>query len=367
VKPGQGPIVPNGALVTVHYNAYLEHIDEPFDSTRLRARPFKASIGEYTILGGLEIAIKSMKKNEISQFLVQPKYAYGTMGCPPRIPENAVILYEVELLDVLDYAAATIYNKLSDEERQEAKFNLVLSAGKAEHNSGNDFFQKKLYGKAVARYTKAIDMLEKCSLKDEEEEASMQKLLLKLYLNSALCRLKLKMPVKAMTACNSALKLDEYNTKALYRKGEAKAMLSEYSAARKLYLRAKKTDPRNPSITNALKNLDEKEAKCLSYEKMMCGRMFNMTLAKDSKAGGNGTDSKANMEVSEEFRKVFEERLESFCKDADTVEMPFGSGLTDPEIAYLTSIAKRMNLELRIVQEGERKDIIFLKNITPED
>ena len=42
VKAGQGPVVPDGALVTVHYNAYLEHIDEPFDSTRLRARPFKA-------------------------------------------------------------------------------------------------------------------------------------------------------------------------------------------------------------------------------------------------------------------------------------------------------------------------------------
>ena len=35
-KPGGGEAVMDGALVHIHYNGYLEHHDEHFDSTRLR-------------------------------------------------------------------------------------------------------------------------------------------------------------------------------------------------------------------------------------------------------------------------------------------------------------------------------------------
>lgn len=44
----------------------------------------------------------TMRKGEFSRFLLQPKYAYGDMGCPPLVPAAAVILYEVHILDFLD-------------------------------------------------------------------------------------------------------------------------------------------------------------------------------------------------------------------------------------------------------------------------
>ena len=36
------------------------------------------------LLPGLEIAIKSMKKNEQSEFLISSTYGFGEFGCPPR-------------------------------------------------------------------------------------------------------------------------------------------------------------------------------------------------------------------------------------------------------------------------------------------
>ena len=45
------------------------------------------SIGEQIL--GWEIAIPTMKKGEKSRFLIKPEYAYGKMGCPPRIPAQA--------------------------------------------------------------------------------------------------------------------------------------------------------------------------------------------------------------------------------------------------------------------------------------
>lgn len=51
---------------------------------------------------GLAVALSTMRKGELCRVLVMPKYAFGSMGCPPRIPAEATILYEVELIQFLD-------------------------------------------------------------------------------------------------------------------------------------------------------------------------------------------------------------------------------------------------------------------------
>lgn len=53
-------------------------------------------------LAGLEMGLLTMRKGEFSRFLFNPQYAFGDLGCPPRIPAAAVILYEVEVVDFLD-------------------------------------------------------------------------------------------------------------------------------------------------------------------------------------------------------------------------------------------------------------------------
>ena len=37
----------------------------------------------------LDIATSTMRKAEITRFLIKPNYAYGDMGVPPRIPGGA--------------------------------------------------------------------------------------------------------------------------------------------------------------------------------------------------------------------------------------------------------------------------------------
>lgn len=64
-------------------------------------------------LAGLELGLLTMKKGEFSRFLFKPQYAYGNMGCPPRIPADAVVLYEVEVLDFLDSGQVDDFTALS--------------------------------------------------------------------------------------------------------------------------------------------------------------------------------------------------------------------------------------------------------------
>lgn len=46
IHPGTGPLVPEGAMVRVHYNGYLEFADEPYDSSRLRNRQQQFQLGK---------------------------------------------------------------------------------------------------------------------------------------------------------------------------------------------------------------------------------------------------------------------------------------------------------------------------------
>lgn len=72
-----GDGIPDGACVTFHYTAFLEHNDEPFDSTVLRGHPERKLLDAGEMLPGLNIAIKTMRLGETSRFLIQPQYAFG--------------------------------------------------------------------------------------------------------------------------------------------------------------------------------------------------------------------------------------------------------------------------------------------------
>ena len=46
LRQGVGARVPEGAIVRVHYNGYLEYSDEPYDSSRLRNRQLQFKLGK---------------------------------------------------------------------------------------------------------------------------------------------------------------------------------------------------------------------------------------------------------------------------------------------------------------------------------
>lgn len=51
------------------------------------------------VIKGWDLGISSMKKGEVSVFIVHPRYAYGDMGYPPAIPPFTPLLFEIELFD----------------------------------------------------------------------------------------------------------------------------------------------------------------------------------------------------------------------------------------------------------------------------
>jgi len=103
VKKGSGYKKPSkGAEVSVHYVGTLESTGEEFDSSRGRGEPFKFVLDKGQVIKGWDIGVASMRKGETAVFTLKPEYAYGKAGSPPKIPADATLVFEVELLDWSD-------------------------------------------------------------------------------------------------------------------------------------------------------------------------------------------------------------------------------------------------------------------------
>lgn len=86
-----------GAEVTVHYTGTLDD-GTVFDSSRERDSPFVFKLGEGQVIRGWDDGVKTMKKGERATLRCAPEYAYGEAGSPPKIPANATLNFDVELI-----------------------------------------------------------------------------------------------------------------------------------------------------------------------------------------------------------------------------------------------------------------------------
>lgn len=86
-----------GDVVEVHYVGTLED-GTKFDSSRDRDEPFTFNLGKGSVIKGWDKGVATMKKGEKAVLMCAPDYAYGKAGSPPKIPADATLNFEVELL-----------------------------------------------------------------------------------------------------------------------------------------------------------------------------------------------------------------------------------------------------------------------------
>jgi FKBP-type peptidyl-prolyl cis-trans isomerase/tetratricopeptide (TPR) repeat protein len=84
--------------VSVHYVGTLHGTADVFDSSRDRGEPFTFSLGKGEVIRGWDAGVATMKRGEKCVLTCRADAAYGAAGSPPKIPPDATLDFEVELL-----------------------------------------------------------------------------------------------------------------------------------------------------------------------------------------------------------------------------------------------------------------------------
>lgn len=96
---GTGLIADRKKIVVAHVRAFLNRGDECYN-TYEQGRPRRIDLSKREDIAGLRKGIEGMRVGGRRELIVSPHLAYGVEGVPDRIPPNAVVRFEVELLEV---------------------------------------------------------------------------------------------------------------------------------------------------------------------------------------------------------------------------------------------------------------------------
>lgn len=105
LRPGSGPTAERGHTVTIRYTGFLNRGDTFQENITATFR-----LGSREVIPGLEYGVEGMRVGGLRRVRVSPHLAYGAAGVPGLIPPNAVLTFEVELLDA-DLSDHTDKNK----------------------------------------------------------------------------------------------------------------------------------------------------------------------------------------------------------------------------------------------------------------
>ncbi len=105
-QQGEGSEAVAGKPVVVHYTGWLydesaeDNKGGKFDSSRDRNSPFTFNLGAGQVIRGWDEGVAGMKVGGQRTLVIPPEMGYGAAGAGGVIPPNAVLVFDVELLDV---------------------------------------------------------------------------------------------------------------------------------------------------------------------------------------------------------------------------------------------------------------------------
>lgn len=356
LRKGVGELLEDMSYVTIHYNAYVEDNDEPFDSTYIRKSPQRFRLNNGEVLPGLNIAVATMKRTEKSQFLVDPDYAYGAQGCFERVPKKATILYEVEVLQSTDTLPAT--DKLNTN-LDDMTFPEVLKVVKQLITNANAIIERSSnYRAAIREYNQAASRLEMVKLTNYEEQQEQNENLLRLYTNLAISYNRIQNPQRCCINCDKVYKLVKGTslvipTKLYYNHAKALMNLNDFRRAEMQLRKASTRAQSNTDIVRLYLKLNKMMEESEEREKALAKAMI-------------GNNKSADSPPSEELMEIVKNLCEELKNDDEKVQYSLPDKLSEGELKFIKNTVKEYGFVFNITAEKDDSYKYKITKVIPE-
>lgn len=101
VEEGKGKEAKKGSTILVHYRGKLENGTE-FDASYNRGQPLSFKLGVGQVIKGWDEGVLGMKVGGKRNLFIPSDMGYGARGAGNVIPPNSNLIFDVELVDVID-------------------------------------------------------------------------------------------------------------------------------------------------------------------------------------------------------------------------------------------------------------------------
>lgn len=120
-EPGVGVYPKSGDYVMIRFKALLPD-GRVFDESD-PDEPFLFQVGNKEVIDGLDRSVQLLKPGGKGTFFIPAELGYGPKGLGDVVPPNSPLIYEVELLQTMDFEAYDEYmRKLEERERREYEY-----------------------------------------------------------------------------------------------------------------------------------------------------------------------------------------------------------------------------------------------------
>jgi len=101
LKVGTGAPAEGGSTVNVQYTGWLAANGKEFDSSYDHGgKPFGVTIGQGQVIKGWEEGLVGVKVGGTRRLIIPADQAYGPQGSPPKIPANAVLIFDITVVSI---------------------------------------------------------------------------------------------------------------------------------------------------------------------------------------------------------------------------------------------------------------------------